>query len=106
MSRKDTITVEVAGKRHPATKPFEEADHCRIDIACPHCKTPAPIGVAGSGRSVDPDASHDTWIAEGYTTCCKHHLGKIRVKVHDTLFGVKEDENVYATCAQLGIRIY
>ncbi len=102
MSKKDTITVQVDGKRHPAKTPFEGADHCTIDIPCPHCKAPAPIGVQGSGRYVDPDARHDTWAAEGYTTCCKKPIGKIRVKIHDTLFGIEED----AAVARMGIRIY
>lgn len=101
MRSKDKITVQIGDVHHDAKLPFPNADHCIVDIPCPHCKV-EQLGVVGSGRFIDPDARHDTWAAEGYATCCKMHVGLIRVKIAGTLFGIEEDQRV----ANMGIRIY
>jgi hypothetical protein len=97
---KDRITVQIGDVRHTATKPHEEAEYCVVDIACPHCKV-TPLKVSGHGKSIDPDARHDTWRADGSSVCCNVQIGTIRVKV-STLFGIEEDQRVYS----MGIRIY
>ena len=67
------------------------SDHALVlDFTCPHrgCKD---VGVQGSGKR--PSADDRAWEADGYSTCCKKHLGLIRAEVN-TLFGVREDQAV------------
>jgi len=98
--------VQIGGVRHDASLPHAEADHCVVDdVACPHCKT-MPLRVSGTGRSIDPDARHDTWRADGIATCCDKPVGTIRVKIAGTLFGIEEDQRVYEMGVQIGARIY
>ena len=78
------------GKRRRIELPFEGAKAARCEgEVCPTCKE--PLMVAGSGRH--PSEDDRAWEAEGYSVCCKVHVGKIRVET-GTLFGVREDEAV------------
>jgi hypothetical protein len=78
------------GARKPIATPFDGADHatCEGEV-CPTCK--APLKLVGSGKS--PSQDDRAWEAQGYSACCKAHVGLIRVET-DTLFGVREDEAV------------
>jgi hypothetical protein len=103
---KDKISLELDGKRHEGRMPYEGADHCLVDVDCPHCKAPAPIKVAGAKRRIDPDHRHDTYKADGGHLDCGNFLGPLRYKVAGTLFGIEEDERVYAMAVKIGARIY
>lgn len=84
------------GKRHPIKLPFPEADHAVMPGSpCPKCGDVNHFGIQGSGKH--PSADDQAWEAEGYATCCKAHVGVIRVET-GTLFGVREDRAVQERC--------
>jgi hypothetical protein len=71
---------------------YEGATAVEAAGACPYCAR-TPFMVAGSGRRLDPDHSHDTWLADAGCLACKAWVGYLRAKV-STLFGIEEDERV------------
>ena len=71
--------------------PFDGADHALADIDCPLCKAKAPLGIQGKGQRIAEDDR--AYEADGYTTCCKRHVGLIRAEP-STIFGIREDRAV------------
>lgn len=78
------------GSTVAVTVPYDDAPHAEADTACPVCKAPAPILVAGTGKRIVNDREVH---ADGYHLACKAHLGLLVAKP-DTLFGLEEDRRV------------
>lgn len=98
---KPTVTVTIQGVGHKVDLPEESQTWIEIPGVnpCPGCKCPGLLRVSGAGRRID---GYDTYAADAVTTCCKGWVGTIRVQVHDTLFGIAEDERVL----RMGVTIY
>lgn len=89
--------------RRRARPPHPEADHAKVDGACPKCGT-EDFRVAGSGRY--PSKDDRAWEAEGYCLACKAYVGVIRAETN-TLFGVREDQAVQRyTVISAGGKVY
>ena len=91
MSSKITLTVDDTS--YPCRLPYADADHCLVELVCPHCRAPSPIRVAGAKMRIDPDARHDTYLSDGGHLDCGTYLGPLRLRV-STIFGVEEDRAV------------
>lgn len=78
-------------KRYPCGCPAIEADGA-----------PLPLKVGGTGIK---HHNHDTFFADAVALCCKKKIGTIETKV-STLFGIEEDEAVFAQAAKMGIKVY
>lgn len=73
-----------------------------VEGACPHCHSDELL-IAGTGRRASRDGNaHE---ADGYALCCGSYVGTIRADV-DTIFGVREDEDVRELVASRGGRVY
>lgn len=83
-------------------EPYEGADYVIVEewSKCPHCKRASVVvqgggvGIKGVGRK--PSQDDRAWEARAVTTCCKKHVGTLRVEAN-TLFGVTEDAAVLSS---------
>jgi hypothetical protein len=87
------LHVEIDGTRRDARLPHEQADHVRVEGACPSCKTCNDDTFRCIGKASAQRVDHDTITAPALALCCGAEVGKLVVTMN-TLFGIEEDRAV------------